>query len=630
MIHPRMATMLSIVLTDATAAPGHAHALLRPAAAATWNQLSVDGDTSTNDTVFLLASGAAGAAPADGRARRPRPCWPRPSRRWRATSRASRPRRRGRHDAASPARSRAPPTTPTPAPSPARSISSPGQGRGPRPRPQLGPHRRSGRQRARRRGGRPGGRRPAGRRGRGARRPARGGRPRPPADRDRRPPRLRRRGGRPGRRRQGRGPATMDAAGRPRPPRPGAGRRHGRGVRLRPHGAVRARELGVHDVSEILVVKLGGTTLADQRQVLEEVAAVARQRPVVLVHGGGKRITEWLERLGRPDPVRGRPARDGPRGARGGRRGPAGRRQQRAGRRACGMPAATRSGCPASTAGCSSAERVPDLGLVATVVGVRRDLLDALLVAGQVPVVAPLARDEDGIVCNVNADDAAAGIAAGLGARQLVLMTDVDGVRDAAGNRLDSIDARGGRGADRRRHDPRRHGAQGPGGPGRPHLGGRRGDHRRRSAPGCPGPGARRPDASAPASRRRPRRDRARRWHRGDGREARPPAAIRRLVAGAAHRQPGRAGRRALGARLRGHAGHRQPRHRGAGPGQGDARRPRTSTSSPRPSAPRAAARRRAPAPDPRRHPGHDRPERPDPRADGPAGHRQRHRPGDR
>jgi glutamate N-acetyltransferase/amino-acid N-acetyltransferase len=62
MIHPRMATMLSIVLTDATVDPATLHGLLRPAAARTWNQLSVDGDTSTNDTVFLLASGAAGTA----------------------------------------------------------------------------------------------------------------------------------------------------------------------------------------------------------------------------------------------------------------------------------------------------------------------------------------------------------------------------------------------------------------------------------------------------------------------------------------------------------------------------------------------------------------------------------------
>jgi glutamate N-acetyltransferase/amino-acid N-acetyltransferase len=63
MIHPRMATMLSIILTDAAAAPGLLTAILRPAAARTWDQLSVDGDTSTNDTVFLLASGASPAAP---------------------------------------------------------------------------------------------------------------------------------------------------------------------------------------------------------------------------------------------------------------------------------------------------------------------------------------------------------------------------------------------------------------------------------------------------------------------------------------------------------------------------------------------------------------------------------------
>jgi glutamate N-acetyltransferase/amino-acid N-acetyltransferase len=63
MIHPRMATMLSVVLTDATVAPAVLHGILRPAAARTWNQLTVDGDTSTNDTVFLLASGAAGTAP---------------------------------------------------------------------------------------------------------------------------------------------------------------------------------------------------------------------------------------------------------------------------------------------------------------------------------------------------------------------------------------------------------------------------------------------------------------------------------------------------------------------------------------------------------------------------------------
>jgi len=63
MIHPRMATMLSVILTDAAASPELLGSILRPAAARTWDQLSVDGDTSTNDTVFLLASGASPAAP---------------------------------------------------------------------------------------------------------------------------------------------------------------------------------------------------------------------------------------------------------------------------------------------------------------------------------------------------------------------------------------------------------------------------------------------------------------------------------------------------------------------------------------------------------------------------------------
>jgi glutamate N-acetyltransferase/amino-acid N-acetyltransferase len=62
MIHPRMATMLSVVLTDAAATPATLSGILRPAAARTWDQLTVDGDTSTNDTVFLLASGASGSA----------------------------------------------------------------------------------------------------------------------------------------------------------------------------------------------------------------------------------------------------------------------------------------------------------------------------------------------------------------------------------------------------------------------------------------------------------------------------------------------------------------------------------------------------------------------------------------
>ncbi len=63
MIHPGMATMLSIVLTDAAVDPGTLRELLRGATVRTWNQLSIDGDTSTNDTVIALASGATSAPP---------------------------------------------------------------------------------------------------------------------------------------------------------------------------------------------------------------------------------------------------------------------------------------------------------------------------------------------------------------------------------------------------------------------------------------------------------------------------------------------------------------------------------------------------------------------------------------
>jgi len=65
MIHPRMATMLSVLLTDAAAGPEQLSGILGRAGVTTWNQLSIDGDTSTNDTVFLLASGASGAAIAE-------------------------------------------------------------------------------------------------------------------------------------------------------------------------------------------------------------------------------------------------------------------------------------------------------------------------------------------------------------------------------------------------------------------------------------------------------------------------------------------------------------------------------------------------------------------------------------
>lgn len=63
MIHPNMATMLLFITTDAAMEPAVLQKALSTVVPATFNQISVDGDTSTNDTVMLLASGLAGNDP---------------------------------------------------------------------------------------------------------------------------------------------------------------------------------------------------------------------------------------------------------------------------------------------------------------------------------------------------------------------------------------------------------------------------------------------------------------------------------------------------------------------------------------------------------------------------------------
>ena len=63
MIEPNMATMLGFLFTDADIKPAPLRKMLRSAVDESFNSISVDSDTSTNDTVFLLANGASGVAP---------------------------------------------------------------------------------------------------------------------------------------------------------------------------------------------------------------------------------------------------------------------------------------------------------------------------------------------------------------------------------------------------------------------------------------------------------------------------------------------------------------------------------------------------------------------------------------
>src|SRR3989449_6212596 len=63
MIHPNMATLLAYVTTDAAVEPGLMAKLVRSVADRSFNQVTIDGDSSTNDSFLILANGAAGNEP---------------------------------------------------------------------------------------------------------------------------------------------------------------------------------------------------------------------------------------------------------------------------------------------------------------------------------------------------------------------------------------------------------------------------------------------------------------------------------------------------------------------------------------------------------------------------------------
>lgn len=74
-----------------------------------------------------------------------------------------------------------------------------------------------------------------------------------------------------------------------------------------------------------------------------------------------------------------------------------------------------------------------DLGFVGKIVKVKRELLDLLYKDQWIPVIAPIGTDSEGNSYNVNADTVAAAVAAAVKAEKLILLTDVEGLKDKAG-----------------------------------------------------------------------------------------------------------------------------------------------------------------------------------------------------
>jgi acetylglutamate kinase len=176
----------------------------------------------------------------------------------------------------------------------------------------------------------------------------------------------------------------------------------------------------------LLVVKVGGSVAETSAAAVLE---LARGDAVCVVHGAGPQISAELERAGIPVEFR-----DGLRVT-----SPAAidvvRASLEAVNRALCAAIGERALPLAGDAVALPATRIPELGLTGTAAPSRPPAILAALEAGRIPVVAPVGEGP----LNVNADQAAAALAVGLGADRLVFLTDVEGLI-LDGGVVDSID----------------------------------------------------------------------------------------------------------------------------------------------------------------------------------------------
>jgi acetylglutamate kinase len=191
-----------------------------------------------------------------------------------------------------------------------------------------------------------------------------------------------------------------------------------------------------------VVVKHGGSTMEDS--VLHAsfagdvtLLAMVGIRPVI-VHGGGPQISEEMAKAGLEPKFANGLRVTGPEVVAVVQRVLAGDINPRI------VGLLNGHGCPAVgltglDGGMLEARQLSaELGLVGEVSHVNTTLIDDLLGAGMVPVIAPLGTGPDGKVYNLNADTAAAALAQSLKAQKLIYLTDVEGVR-AVKDQSDSL-----------------------------------------------------------------------------------------------------------------------------------------------------------------------------------------------
>jgi len=182
----------------------------------------------------------------------------------------------------------------------------------------------------------------------------------------------------------------------------------------------------------VVVVKFGGNAMVDPdlfARFAEDIVLMHRvgMRPVV-VHGGGPQIGEWLARLGKESEfVDGRRVTDAETlevvkmVLIGKVNSDVVSALNRFGPVALGL-----SGTDAMLLTAEAHD--PELGFVGAVTNVDPSLIERTLSMDLIPVIATIGADASGQTYNINADDAAAAIAEGLGAEKLIMMTDVAGL----------------------------------------------------------------------------------------------------------------------------------------------------------------------------------------------------------
>ena len=189
----------------------------------------------------------------------------------------------------------------------------------------------------------------------------------------------------------------------------------------------------------VVVIKYGGHAMLDAEVQKAFAADLVFLRYVgikpVVVHGGGPQISAMLGRLGIKSEFRGGLRVTTPEAIDVVRMVLVGQ----VGRQLVGLlngygPIAV--GMSGEDAGLFTAVRRPayvdgeavDVGLVGDVAEVNVDAVTDLIDAGRIPVISTVAPDIEGVVHNLNADTAAGALAVALGARKLIVLTDVEGL----------------------------------------------------------------------------------------------------------------------------------------------------------------------------------------------------------